>query len=110
MSVRNIQYLHTALKELCRTQPAIAGTLISITTELGETLSIQISAVYVTMYAQNKIPQVTYPQMMFWRYSDDAFVDCTAALPDYIFRDIAWEVKRHREAGYVDVDVVEDKK
>ena len=108
MSVRNIQYLHTALKELCRTQPAIAGTHISITTELGETLTVQVDAIIVTLYAQNKIPQFTYPQMIFWRYSEDAFVDCTAALPDYVFRDIAWEVKRYREASYVDTEVVED--
>ena len=106
MSRRNINYLHTALKELCRTQPAIAGTHISITTELGETLTIQVTAIYVTMYAQNKIPQNTYPQTIFWRYSDDAFVDCVAALPDYVFRDVAWEVKRYREASYVDVEEV----
>ncbi len=110
MSKNNINKLHKALTLLFMRSPEIAGTNVTVLTNFGEVLTIQLDGSYVVQYAQGKIPEITFPQSMFWRYSDDAFVDATANLPDYVWADIENECSRLRES-YVDVvveNVVDD--
>ena len=106
MSKRNINNLHTTLKELYRNPKTPKINQVSFLTELGETLTIQIDNNVITRYAQNTIPEITYPEHVFWRYSDDVFVDVTLAMPDYVFLDVASEVKRLRSLQELAIEVL----
>ncbi len=110
MSKRNINYLHEQLKQLYRNPKTIISTQISFMTQLGETLTIQVDNNIITRYAQNTIPEVTYPEHLFWKYSDDIFVDATIAMPDYVFLDVAHEVKRLSKASMEEAEIVDTPK
>ena len=106
MSISNINKLHSNLKDLLRASPILANTQISFLTSFGEILTIQLDGTHIVHYAQNKIPNLTLPQTMFWKYGDDAFIDCTLALPDYIWADVANEFERIQEKRIIDTEEV----
>ena len=104
MSKNNIDKLHTNIKDLLRKSPVLAGTQISFLTNFGEVLTIQLDGTHVVQYAQNKIPKLTLPQTMFWKYGNDAFIDCTLALPDYVWADVWNEVDRITKVDMIEVE------
>lgn len=106
MSRDNINNLHTTLMELYRNPKTPKINQVSFMTKLGETLTLQIDPNIIVEYAQNRIPVTTYPEHLFWKYSDDIFVDVTLAMPDCVFLDVAEEVKRLRDLQELAIEVL----
>ena len=106
MSIKIIGELHKSLQGLFKIAPTYANTVVSFLTYSGETLTIQVDSSLIIGYLQNRVPQNTPREVMFWKYENDAFVDVNLSLPLSVWTDVMDEIQRLKSDGYIDVEII----
>lgn len=105
MSVIHIKELHKSLQGLFKIAPSYANTVVSFSTYSGENLTIEVDSSLIFAYLQDRLPQNTQRETVFWRYGNDAFVDATMSLPICVWTDVLDEIERMKDGNYIDAEV-----
>ena len=106
MSLKHLNNFHGALKELFKTAPDIIEGQISFMATTGEILTVQTSYDIQLLYARNQVPVVNRPRQIFWKYDNDAFVDCAMALPAAVIFEVATEAKKRKNKDIIETEEV----